>query len=39
MQNAPVKAFIITNYCGFNSLVKSDRVRRALCKVGLWLVK
>jgi hypothetical protein len=31
MQNARVKALIITNYCDFSSLVKPDAVRSALC--------
>jgi hypothetical protein len=42
MQNARVKALIITNYCGLSSLVKPDTVRRALCscvKMDLWLIK
>jgi hypothetical protein len=42
MQNARVKALIITDYCGLNSLVKPDTVRRALCscvKMDSWLIK
>jgi hypothetical protein len=42
MQNAPVKALIITNYCGPSSFVKHDAVRRALCSCGKmdsWLTK
>jgi hypothetical protein len=42
MQNARVKALIITNYCGLSSLVKPDTVRRALCsciKMDSWLIK
>jgi hypothetical protein len=42
MQNARVKALIITNYCGLSSLVKPDRVGRALCsyvKMDSWLRK
>jgi hypothetical protein len=42
MQNARVKALIITNYCDPSSLVKPDRVRRALCsciKMDSWLIK
>jgi hypothetical protein len=42
MQNACVKALIITNYCGLSSLVKPDTVRRALCscvKMDSWLIK
>jgi hypothetical protein len=42
MQNARVKALIITNYCGISSLVKPDTVRRVLCscvKMDSWLIK
>jgi hypothetical protein len=42
MQNARLKALIITNCCGLSSLVKPDRVRRALCscvKMDSWLMK
>jgi tetrahydromethanopterin S-methyltransferase subunit F len=42
MQNARVKALIITNYCGLSSLLKPDTVRRALCsyvKMDSWLIK
>jgi hypothetical protein len=42
MQNACVKALIITNYCGLSSLVKRDTLRRALrscVKIDLWLIK
>jgi hypothetical protein len=42
MQNARVKALVITNYCGLSSLVKPDTVRRALCsyvKMDSWLIK
>jgi hypothetical protein len=42
MQNAYIKALIITNYCGLSSLVKPDTVRRALCnyvKMDSWLLK
>jgi hypothetical protein len=43
MQNARVKALIITNYSGLRSLVvQPDGVRRALCscvKMDSWLIK
>jgi hypothetical protein len=42
MQNAHVKAVIVTNYCGLSSLVKPDTVRRALwscVKLDSWLIK
>jgi hypothetical protein len=42
MQNACIKALIITNYCGIRSLIKPDTVRRALCscvKMDSWLIK
>jgi hypothetical protein len=42
MQNARVKALIITNCCGPSSLVQPDTVRRALCscvKMDSWLIK
>jgi hypothetical protein len=42
MQNARVKALIITNNCGLSSLVKPVKVRCALCscvKMDSWLVK
>jgi hypothetical protein len=42
MQNAHVKALVITNYCSLSSLVEPDTVRRALCsslKMYLWLIK
>jgi hypothetical protein len=43
MQNARVKALIITNYCGLSSLVvQPDTARRALCsgvKMDSWLIK
>jgi hypothetical protein len=42
MQNARVKALIITNYCVLSSLVKPDTVRHALCscvKMDLWVIK
>jgi hypothetical protein len=42
MQNAHVKALIITNYSSLSSLIKLDTVRFSLCsciKMDLWLVK
>jgi hypothetical protein len=42
MQNARVKALVITNCCGLSSLVKPVTVKRALCscvKMDSWLIK
>jgi hypothetical protein len=42
MQNAHVKALIITNYYDLSSLEKPDTVRRALCscvKMDSWLIR
>jgi hypothetical protein len=42
MQNARVKALIITNYCGLSSLVKPDTVKTCivqLCKNGFVAFK
>jgi hypothetical protein len=42
MQNARIKALIITDYCGLSSLIKPETVRRSLCSCVLmdsWQTK